>query len=78
MTTTNNGTLVVSDEARMALADAALSAARHNRPRYLLVVGVLLIAGAAIYAGVAFAAARGGGEWARRAAELTAQECERR
>jgi len=73
MTTTNNGTLVVSDEARMALADAALSAARHNRPRYLLVVGVLLIAGAAIYAGVAFAARAAAASELAGQQELTAQ-----
>ncbi|MBL8991646.1 MAG: hypothetical protein JNJ48_08720 [Phycisphaerae bacterium] len=56
MTSINPGTVVVSDDAKLALADAASAAARHNRPRYLLFAGVLLIGGAAIYAAVAFAA----------------------
>jgi hypothetical protein len=43
------GTSSASDEARLELAVAAAAAERANRPRWIVVLGVLLLIGATIY-----------------------------
>lgn len=45
--------LVLSDDARAELTSAATGAARANRPRWLMYLGALAVAGAVVYTGVA-------------------------
>lgn len=55
MSTSGGPSIVMTEDARMSLADAAASAARRNRPRYLMLLGIVAIVGALIYALTAFA-----------------------
>lgn len=73
MSTLSAQPVVVNEEARIALSEAAAGAERRNRPRIFLVLGVAAIAAAVIYAATGVSARAGAGSELSMEQELTAQ-----